>query len=173
MRKYFYLFTFFFLQAAITACTDSEIYDSPDNGSGSNVRIILNVPVENGKTRGLVYGSDEEPIEGESVIKDVYALAFSKSNGRYLGRLHSYLSAGSLIANIDVGQIGMDELTVVVLTNLSGLENGSELIYKINNLTPESGTKEQILKSLEYRFTEKWTLTERPLPMWGKRTYSR
>lgn len=65
MRKYFYLFTFFFLQAAITACTDSEIYDSPDNGSGSNVRIILNVPVENGKTRGLVYGSDEEPIEGE------------------------------------------------------------------------------------------------------------
>lgn len=168
MRKYFYLFTFFFLQAAITACTDSEIYDSPDNGSGSNVRIILNVPVENGKTRGLVYGSDEEPIEGESVIKDVYALAFSKSNGRYLGRLHSYLSAGSLIANIDVGQIGMDELTVVVLTNLSGLENGSELIYKINNLTPESGTKEQILKSLEYRFTEKWTLTERPLPMWGE-----
>lgn len=168
MKKYFYIFTLFFLQAIIAACTDNEIYDSSDNGTGSSIKIILNIPVDNGKTRGLIYGSNEDPIDGESVIKDVYALAFEKSSGKYLGKLQSYMSDGSLISKIDVNEIGLNELTIVVLTNLESLENGNELISQINALTKGNIIKTEVLKSLKYTFTSKWVLADRPLPMWGE-----
>lgn len=168
MKKYFYIFTLFFLQAIIAACTDSEIYDSPDNGTASSIKIILNIPVDNGKTRGLIYGPDEDPIDGESVIKDVHALAFDKSSGKYLGKLQSYMSDGSLISKIEVNEIGLNELTIVVLTNLGSLENGNELISQINALAKDKITKTEVLKSLKYTFTSQWVLTDRPLPMWGE-----
>lgn len=168
MKKYFYIFTLFFLQAIIAACTDSEIYDSLDNGTDSSIKIILNIPVDNGRTRGLIYGPDEDPIDGESVIKDVYALAFEKSSSKYLGKLQSYMSEGALISKININEIGLNELTVVVLTNLKSLENGKALIDQINALTKDMSQKTDVLKSLKYTFNEKWVLADRPLPMWGE-----
>lgn len=60
MRKYIYHIQRKPVCKQVAACTDSEIYDSPDNGTGSSsIKILLNIPVDNGKTRGLVYGPDE------------------------------------------------------------------------------------------------------------------
>lgn len=170
MRKYIYIFAIICLQAMIAACTDSEIYDSPDNGTGSSsIKILLNIPVDNGKTRGLVYGPDEAPIEGESSVKDVYALAFSKANGNYVGKLVArMLSNNSLMATVNAQEIEMNELTVVVLTNLKGLENGNELIEYINSLEKGTVTKTAVLNNLKYTFSGIWALADRPLPMWGE-----
>lgn len=169
MKKYFYIFTLFCLQVFIAACTDSEIYDSTDNGSGSSIKIILNVPVDNGKTRGLTYGPDADPIEGESTIKDVYVLAFYKENGSFAGKLATrMLSDKSLIATVNTDEIELNELTVMVLTNLEDLENGSALIDYINNLPKGSTNKAGVLNKLKYTFSDKWVLSDRPLPMWGE-----
>ena len=72
MKKYiYYIVTLFFLQAVVGACTDTEIYDTSDNSKGSQLKIVLNVPVDNARTRGLVHGPDEDPTTSESVINDV------------------------------------------------------------------------------------------------------
>lgn len=169
MKKSFYILTLFFLQAIIGSCTDEALYESPENGTSTSVKIALNVPVDNGKTRGLIYGPDEAPIDGESVIADAYALAFDKTSGKYIGKFNSYMSgANSLMAAINIDEMGTNELTVVVLTNLKSLENGNELISKINGWTKGSISKSEALKSLEYTFSDKWELSTRPLPMWGE-----
>lgn len=169
MKKYIYIFAIICLQAMIAACADSEIYDSPDNGTGSSINILLNVPVDNGKTRGLIYGPGEAPVEGESSIKDVYALAFNKTSGNYVGKLVArMISNNSLMATVNAEEIEMNELTVVVLTNLKGLENGNELIEYINGLTKGTVTKTAVLNNLEYTFSGIWALADRPLPMWGE-----
>lgn len=170
MKKYIYIFAIICLQAMIAACTDSEIYDSPDNGTGgSSIKILLNVPVDNGKTRGLVYGPNEDPIDGESSIEDVYVLAFNKTSGNFVGKLITrMLSNNSLMTTVNAEEIEMNELTVVVLTNLKGLENGDELIEYINNLTKGSVTKTAVLNNLKYTFSGIWVLADRPLPMWGE-----
>ena len=49
MKKYFYIFILFFIQATVLSCTDEEIYESPTDGK-SSIKITLNVPVDNGKT---------------------------------------------------------------------------------------------------------------------------
>lgn len=169
MKKSFYILTLFFLQAIIGSCTDEALYESPENGTSTSVKIALNVPVDNGKTRGLIYGPDEAPVDGESVIADAYALAFDKTSGNYIGKFNSYMSgANSLMAAINIDEMGTNELTVVVLTNLKSLENGNELISKINGWTKGSISKSEALESLEYSFSDKWELSTRPLPMWGE-----
>ncbi len=90
MKKYFYIFILFFIQATVLSCTDEEIYESPTDGK-SSIKITLNVPVDNGKTRGLIYGPDEVPVDGESEIKDIYVLAFDKESKSYLGKFQSYI----------------------------------------------------------------------------------
>ena len=168
MKKYiYYIVTLFFLQAVVGACTDTEIYDTSDNSKGSQLKIVLNVPVDNARTRGLVHGPDEDPTTSESVINDVYVLAFNKANNKYLGKFQPSMSNNTLIASIDIEKIGTDEITALVLTNLNSLENGSELVNKINQLTTGQ-TKEQLLKSLVYTFNNIWSVNERPLPMWGE-----
>ncbi|WP_455963502.1 BACON domain-containing protein [Bacteroides bouchesdurhonensis] len=168
MKKYiYYIVTLFFLQAVVGACTDTEIYDTSDNSKGSQLKIVLNVPVDNARTRGLVHGPDEDPTTSESVINDVYVLAFNKASNKYLGKFQPSMSNNTLIASIDIEKIGTDEITALVLTNLNSLENGSELVNKINQLTTGQ-TKEQLLKSLVYTFNNIWSVNERPLPMWGE-----
>ncbi|WP_148372991.1 BACON domain-containing protein [Bacteroides bouchesdurhonensis] len=168
MKKYiYYIVTLFFLQAVVGACTDTEIYDTSDNSKGSQLKIVLNVPVDNARTRGLVHGPDEDPTTSESAINDVYVLAFNKANNKYLGKFQPSMSNNTLIASIDIEKIGTDEITALVLTNLNSLENGSELVNKINQLTTGQ-TKEQLLKSLVYTFNNIWSVNERPLPMWGE-----
>ena len=46
MKKYFYIFILFFIQATVLSCTDEEIYESPTDGK-SSIKITLNVPVDN------------------------------------------------------------------------------------------------------------------------------
>lgn len=169
MKKYiYYIISLFLLQVAFAACTDTEIYDSSNDGNGSNIKIVLNVPVDNGRTRGLIYGEDEDPIDGESKINDIYVLAFNKQNSQYLGKFQASLSANNtLIANINVDEMGLDAMTVVVLANLNSLENGNELVGKIDKLT-KGTAKDIVLNSLKYDFTKAWTLKECPLPMWGE-----
>ena len=97
MKKYFYIFILFFIQATVLSCTDEEIYESPTDGK-SSIKITLNVPVDNGKTRGLIYGPDEVPVDGESEIKDIYVLAFDKESKSYLGKFQSYITNNTLVA---------------------------------------------------------------------------
>ena len=168
MRKHiYYIVTLFFLQTAFTACTDTEIYDSPENGKDSQLKIILNVPVDNARTRGLVHGPDEDPTNGESVINDTYVLAFKQNNNQYIGKFQASYSNSTLTAKINVKEVDIEPMNIVVLTNLNSLENGNELVGKIDGL--KKGTaKDEVLKSLQYNFTNKWVLNDRPLPMWGE-----
>lgn len=169
MKKSLYILILIFLQITIGSCTDDALYESPDSGT-SSLKIVLNVPVDNGRTRGLIYGPDEYPYtENESKIADVRVLAFNKSNNTYLGQFISYITGtNTLMANIDVKEVGTNELTVVVLANLQEQENGNELISTIASWEKNSITKEQALKALEYSFSQKWDLSSRLLPMWGE-----
>ena len=167
MKKYFYIFILFFIQATVLSCTDEEIYESPTDGK-SSIKITLNVPVDNGKTRGLIYGPDEVPVDGESEIKDIYVLAFDKESKSYLGKFQSYITNNTLVANVNLTEDEFKELTIVVLTNLEKLTNGYEIIGQINAFEKGAQSKEEILKSLKYTFNEIWDLNGRPLPMWGE-----
>lgn len=167
MKKYFYIFMLFFIQAAVIACTDEEIYKSSTDGS-SSIKITLNIPVDNGKTRGFIYGPDEAPVKGESEIEDIYVLTFDKATQKYVGKFQSYLTNGVLIANVKLEEDEFKELTLVVLTNLKGQANGNEIINQINAFAKGSTTKEEVLKSLKYTFNEIWDLSSRYLPMWGE-----
>lgn len=168
MKKYFYIFMLLFIQAAIVSCTDEEIYESPSKDGSNSIKITLNIPVDNGKTRGLIYGPDEAPVQGESEIKDIYVLAFDKVTQKYLGKFQSTFANGVLAANVNLEEDEFKELTIVVLTNLKGLENGNDIISQMNALEKGAKTKEEVLKSLQYTFNSAWVLTDRSLPMWGE-----
>ena len=168
MKKYFYILMLLFIQAAILSCTDEEIYESPSNDGSNSIKITLNIPVDNGKTRGLVYGPDETPIGDESKIDDIHVLAFDKASQKYLGKFQSYLTNGMLAANVNLEEDEFKELTVVVLTNLKALSNGSSIIAQIDALTKGGKTKTEVLQSLKYTFDGIWNLTNRLLPMWGE-----
>lgn len=168
MKKYFYIFMLLFIQAAIVSCTDEEIYESPSKDGSNSIKITLNIPVDNGKTRGLIYGPDEAPIQGESEIEDIYVLAFDKVTQKYLGKFQSTFTNGVLAANVNLEEDEFKELTIVVLTNLKGLENGNDIISQMNALEKGAKTKEEVLKSLQYTFNSAWVLTDRSLPMWGE-----
>lgn len=169
MKKSFYILTIFFLHILIGSCTDDALYETQDSGTTS-LKIVLNVPVDNGRTRGLIYGPDENPYaEQESTISNARILAFNKDNHRYLGQFVSFTSGeNTLIANINIKEVGTNELNIVVLTNLLEQENGNELIKTIESWEKNSITKEQALKALKYSFSQKWDLSTRLIPMWGE-----
>lgn len=169
MKKSFYILTIFFLHILIGSCTDDALYETQDSGTTS-LKIVLNVPVDNGRTRGLIYGPDENPYaEQESTISNARILAFNKNNHRYLGQFVSFTSGeNTLIANINIKEVGTNELNIVVLTNLLEQENGNELIKTIESWEKNSITKEQALKALKYSFSQKWDLSTRLIPMWGE-----
>lgn len=168
MKKWLYILAAIFFQIQFVSCMDEQLVDGSSESDMTSLKIVLDIPVENAQSRGLVYGPDEGASEKESEINDIYAIAFD-SNNRCVDKFRTSYSSGSgtLSATIDLAKTETDKpLTVVVLANLKNLENGSNLVSALNNL--EGKTKEQVLKELKYTFSQAWNITERQLPMWGE-----
>lgn len=168
MKKWLYILAVIFFQIQFVSCMDEQLVDGSSESDMTSLKIVLDIPVENAQSRGLVHGPDEGASEKESEINDIYAIAFDSDN-RCVDKFRTSYSSGSgtLSATIDLAKTEADKpLTVMVLTNLKNLENGSDLVSALNNL--EGKTKEQVLKELEYTFSKAWNITERQLPMWGE-----
>lgn len=168
MKKWLYILAAIFFQIPFVSCMDEQLVDGSSESDMTSLKIVLDIPVENAQSRGLVYGPDEGASEKESEINDIYAIAFDSEN-KCVDKLRTSYSSGSgtLSATIDLAETETSkQLTVMVLANLKNLENGSNLVSALNNLKGKS--KEQVLKVLKYTFSQAWNITERQLPMWGE-----
>lgn len=168
MKKWLYILAAIFFQIPFVSCMDEQLVDGSSESDMTSLKIVLDIPVENAQSRGLVYGPDEGASEKESEINDIYAIAFDSEN-KCVDKLRTSYSSGSgtLSATIDLAETETSkQLTVMVLANLENLENGSNLVSALNNLKGKS--KEQVLKELKYTFSQAWNITERQLPMWGE-----
>lgn len=168
MKKWIYILAVIFLQMQFASCTD-DLVEGSSGAETTSLKIMLDIPVENAQSRGLIYGPDEAAEAKESIINDIYALAFT-SSGSFISKLNTqYSSSGTLYAILDTEAhpeaVG-NQISVMILTNLNSQENGSALINAINSATGK--TKAQVLESLKYAFTGKWDINTRQLPMWGE-----
>lgn len=168
MKKWLYILAAIFFQIPFVSCMDEQLVDGSSESDMTSLKIVLDIPVENAQSRGLVYGPDEGASEKESEINDIYAIAFDSEN-KCVDKLRTSYSSGSgtLSATIDLAETETSkQLTVMVLANLENLENGSNLVSALNSLKGKS--KEQVLKELKYTFSKAWNITEHQLPMWGE-----
>jgi len=166
MKKWLYILAAIFFQIQFVSCMDEQLVDGSSESDMTSLKIVLDIPVENAQSRGLVYGPDEEASEKESEINDIYAIAFDSDN-KCVDKFRTTYSSGTLSATIDLAKTEADKpLTVMVLTNLKNLENGNSLVSALDGMIGK--TKEQVLKELKYTFSQAWNITERQLPMWGE-----
>lgn len=167
MKTWLYIAALIFFQIQLVSCKDDTLVDIPTN-SGTSISLVVNIPVDNGTTRGLVYGPDEaaNSVE-ESQINDLYILAFNE-NGTCIGNFnHQKTNTGAFIVIVDKEEAINTTLNIMVLANLKDQENGTALVGTIDNAVGKSKT--EILNSLKYGFSETpWNISERPLPMWGE-----
>lgn len=167
MKKWLYILAAILLQIQFVSCMDEQLVDGSYESDMTSLKIVLDIPVENAQSRGLVYGPDEDEANVyESEINDIYAFAFDSDN-KCVDKFKTVYSSGTLTATINLEKTAADKpITVMVITNLKNQENGDELVGKLNGM--EGKTKEQVLKELEYTFSGAWNITERQLPMWGE-----
>lgn len=167
MKKWLYILAAILLQIQFVSCMDEQLVDGSYESDMTSLKIVLDIPVENAQSRGLVYGPDEDEANVyESEINDIYAFAFDSDN-KCVDKFKTVYSSGTLTATINLEKTAADKpITVMVITNLKNQENGDELVSKLNGM--EGKTKEQVLKELEYTFSGAWNITERQLPMWGE-----
>lgn len=166
MKKWLYILAAILLQIQFVSCMDEQLVgDSSANGMTS-LKMVFDIPVENAKTRGLGYGPDQEATEQESVISDIYAIAFDK-DGKCVDKFYTTYESGILTATVNLDRTASgEEITVMVLTNLENLENGTALAGSLDNMIGKS--KEEVLKALVYNFSGAWDVSTRQLPMWGE-----
>ena len=166
MKKWLYILAAILLQIQFVSCMDEQLVgDSSANGMTS-LKMVFDIPVENAKTRGLGYGPDQEATEQESVISDIYAIAFDK-DGKCVDKFYTTYESGILTATVNLDRTASgEEITVMVLTNLENLENGEALVGSLDNMIGKS--KEEVLKALVYNFSGAWDVAKRQLPMWGE-----
>lgn len=166
MKKWLYILAAILLQIQFVSCMDEQLVgDSSANGMTS-LKMVFDIPVENAKTRGLGYGPDQEATEQESVISDIYAIAFDK-DGKCVDKFYTTYESGILTATVNLDRTASgEEITVMVLTNLENLENGEALAGSLDGMIGKS--KEEVLKALEYNFSGAWDISARQLPMWGE-----
>ena len=160
MKKWLYILAAILLQIQFVSCMDEQLVDGSYESDMTSLKIVLDIPVENAQSRGLVYGPDEDEANVyESEINDIYAFAFDSDN-KCVDKFKTVYSSGTLTATINLEKTAADKpITVMVITNLKNQENGDELVGKLNGM--EGKTKEQVLKELEYTFSGAWNITER------------
>lgn len=84
MKKWIYILAVIFLQMQFASCTD-DLVEGSSGAETTSLKIMLDIPVENAQSRGLIYGPDEAAEAKESIINDIYALAFT-SSGSFISK---------------------------------------------------------------------------------------